>query len=457
MARAAGLNRPGIAPPGRHPFDREIRRLALPALGSLAVEPLYVLTDTAVVGHLGTAQLGGLAIAGTVLTTGFWVFNFLAYGTTAAAARHVGAGELRRAAERGVEAVWLAVALGAVLAVVGALAAGPVVDLFSPSATVRPQAVQYLRISVVGAPAILVALAATGYLRGLQDTTRALAVGLGANALNLVLELIAIYGLGYGLAASAWSTVAAQWVAAVVYLVGLRRTVAAAGATWRPTAAGLRLFVGFGAAMAVRTGAILGAFAVATAVAAHLGDATVAGHQIAFQLWTFLTFSLDALAIAGQAMTGRLLGAGRPDDARAAGRRLLEWGVAGGVAAGLLLLAVRPWVLGVFSDDADVIAVARQATWVVAAAQPVGAVAFVFDGVLLGAGDVRFLAAAMVSAAAVFVPLALAVEHAGGGIVALWLAIAAFITVRAVVNCWRFVDDGWLRPPAARSRRRPSG
>ncbi len=169
--------RTAIVRPGRHPFDREILRLALPALGSLAVEPLYVLTDTAVVGHLGTAQLGGLAVAGTLLTTGFWVFNFLAYGTTAAAARHVGAGDLRRAATRGVEAVWLAVVLGVVLALVGLALAGPLVGLLSPSATVRPQAVRYLRISVLGAPAILVALAATGYLRGLQDTTRALAVG----------------------------------------------------------------------------------------------------------------------------------------------------------------------------------------------------------------------------------------------------------------------------------------
>jgi putative MATE family efflux protein len=441
--------RPALARPGRHPFDREILRLALPALGSLAVEPLYVLTDTAVVGHLGTAQLGGLAVAGTILTTGFWVFNFLAYGTTAAAARHVGAGDLRRAAERGVEAVWLAVALGTLLTLVGLAAAGPVVDLLSPSATVRPHAVQYLRISVFGAPAILVALAATGYLRGLQDTTRALAVGLGANALNLVLELVAIYGLGLGLAASAWSTVIAQWVAAAVYLGGLRGTVGAAGATWRPTAAGLRLFAGFGVTLAVRTGAILGAFTIATAVAARIGDATVAGHQIAFQLWTFLGFSLDALAIAGQAMTGRLLGAGRPADARAAGRRLLAWGVAGGFAAGLLLVAARPWVLPVFSDDADVIGVARQATWVVAAVQPVCSIAFVLDGVLLGAGDVRFLAAAMVTAAAAFVPLALAVERSGRGVVALWLAIAAFMVLRTIANCWRFAGDRWSRAPAA--------
>ena len=438
-----------IARPGRHPLDREILRLALPALGSLAVEPLYVLTDTAVVGHLGTAQLGGLAIAGTILTTGFWVFNFLAYGTTAAAARHLGAGDLRAAADRGVEAVGLALVLGTVVALVGLAAAGPLVGLLSPSAAVRPQAVRYLRIAVAGAPAILVALAATGYLRGLQDTTRALAVGLGANALNLALELIAIYGLGFGLAASAWSTVIAQWLAAAVYLVGIRRTVAAAGATWRPTAAGLRLFAGFGLTMAVRTGSILGAFAVATAVAARIGDATVAGHQIAFQLWTFLTFSLDALAIAGQAMVGRLLGAGRPDEARAAGRRLLEWGLAAGVVAGLVMLAVRPWVLPVFSGDADVVAVARRATWVVAAVQPIGSVTFVLDGVLLGASDIRFLAVAMAASAAAFLPLALVVDRSGAGIVALWLAITAFLVLRTIANCWRFAGDRWTGAAAA--------
>jgi putative MATE family efflux protein len=438
---------PSVARPGRHPFDREILRLALPALGSLAVEPLYVLTDTAVVGHLGTAQLAGLAVAGTVLTTGFWVFNFLAYGTTAAAARHVGAGELRQAAERGVEAVWLAVALGVLVSAAGLVAAGAVVGLFSPSDAVRPRAVQYLRISALGAPAILVALAATGYLRGLQNTTRALVIALGANALNLVLELVAIYGLGYGLAASAWSTVIAQWVAAVAFLVSIRVDVRQAGAGWRPTIAGLRLFATFGVPLAVRTGSILGAFAVATAVAARIGDTTVAGHQIAFQLWTLLTFSLDALAIAGQAMTGRLLGAGRPDEARAAGRRLVEWGVVAGIVAGVVLVVVRPWLLSAFSGDDDVVGVARQATWIVAALQPVGSIAFVLDGVLLGASDVRFLAAAMVAAAAAFVPLALAVERSGRGIVALWLAIGAFIVMRAAANCWRFAGDRWLRAP----------
>jgi putative MATE family efflux protein len=420
-------------------------RLAGPALGSLAVEPLYVLTDTAVVGHLGTEQLGGLAVAGTVLTTGFWIFNFLAYGTTAVVARHYGAGELRAAGSRAVEALWLAVALGTVVALVGLAAARPLVGVFGPDDDVRPYAVQYLRISMAGAPAILVALAATGYLRGLQDTTRTLVVGLGANALNLVLELVAIYGLGLGLAASAWSTVAAQWTAAAVYLAWMLRTVRAAGAARRPTRRGLRLFAGFGVTLAIRTGSILGAFAVATAVASRRSAEVVAGHQIAFQLWTFLGFSIDALAIAGQAMTGRALGAGQPAAARAAGRRLVEWGVLAGVAAGLLLLALRPLVLPVFSPDDEVLAQARRATWIVAAVQPMSAVTFVLDGVLLGAGDVRFLAKAMAAAAAVFVPLALLVAATGAGLVALWLAIAAFLAVRVVLTCWRFAGDDWYQ------------
>jgi putative MATE family efflux protein len=440
--------------PGRHEHDREIGRLAVPALGGLAVEPLYVLTDTAVVGHLGTAQLAGLAVAGTVLTTGFWVFNFLAYGTTAVVARAHGALDHRGAADRAVEALWLAVALGLVLTAVGLAVAGPAVNVFGASDSASPHALQYLKISALGAPAVLVALTGTGYLRGLQNTTTSLAVGLGSNLLNLVIELIAIYGFGLGIAASAWSTVVAQWCAAVVYLAIILTRVRATGASLRPRADGIRIFATFGATLAVRTGALLGAFAVATGVASRISDAALAAHQIAFQLWTFLAFSLDAVAIAGQAMIGRFLGAGDGVEARRAGRRMIEWGVVTGSAAALVVIALRPVLVRLFTSDDLVIAEAETILWVVAAVQLPGSIVFVLDGILVGAGDVRFLAGAMVAASTAFVPLAVIVAWTDRGLVALWLALGVFIAARMAGNLWRFHGHGWIRQATA-TRARP--
>ncbi len=428
---------------GRHEHDREIGRLALPALGGLAVEPLYVLTDTAVVGHLGTPQLAGLAVAGTVLTTGFWICNFLAYGTTAVVARAHGSGDERAAADRAVEALWLAVALGFALTAIGLLVAEPAVEIFGTSDAATPFALQYLKISTLGAPAVLIALTGTGYLRGLQNTTTSLAVGLGSNLLNLVIELIAIYGLGFGIAASAWSTVFAQWCAAIVYLAIIISRVRSTGASLRPRPTGIRIFATLGATLAVRTGALLGAFAVATAVASRISDAALAAHQIAFQLWTFLAFSLDAVAIAGQAMVGRLLGAGDRSEARRAGRRMIEWGVVTGIVAGLVVIALRPFIVRLFSSDQLVIAEAERILWLVAAVQIPGSIVFVLDGILVGAGDVRFLAVAMVGAAVAFVPLALLVAELDRGLVALWCALSVFIAARMIGNLWRFSSPRW--------------
>src|SRR5687768_16922361 len=316
--------------PDLRPIDREILRLAVPALGALDAEPLYLLVDTAVVGHLGTPQLGGLAVAGTVLTTAFFLFNFLAYGTTAAVARLIGADDHRTAAHQAVQGVWLALAIGVVLLAAGVTFAPAAVGLFGATDAVRDNAIVYLRIAALGAPAVLLALVGVGYLRGLQDTTRTLAVAVGSNVLNLVLELTLIYGLGMGIAASAAATVVAQYAAAAAYVVVVLRNVQAAGVGLRPDARRLRALVVVGRDLFVRTGSLLAALAVATGVASRLGAVDLGAHQIAFQLWSFLALVLDAIAIAGQAMIGRFLGAGAADDARAAGWRMVQWGIGAG-------------------------------------------------------------------------------------------------------------------------------
>ncbi|HVW33687.1 MAG TPA: MATE family efflux transporter [Acidimicrobiia bacterium] len=431
------------APPGRHPADREILRLAVPALGALAAEPLYILTDTAVVGHLGTPQLGGLAVAGTVLTTAFSLFNFLSYGTTAAVARAAGAGRSEQSAHNAVQSLWLATVIGVGLGLVGLLGAPVLVGLMGPSAPVRPNALLYLRISALGLLPVMLGLVGVGYLRGLQDTLTPLKIALGANAANLVLEVVAIYGLGMGLAASAWATVLAQIGAAVVFCRHIARHARAGDVSWRPDPATLRTLVVIGRDLFLRTGSLLAALAVATAVASRLGTAPLGAHQIAFQLWSFLALSLDAVAIAAQAMVGRLLGAGDVEGARSASRRMVEWGLLAGVVLGGVVALLRPVLVPLFSDDPAVVRQARDVLWVVAALQPLNAIVFVLDGVLIGAGDLRFLAGAMVAAFVVFLPAAVLAGVAGGTLLWLWGAVTVLMLGRLAGVAWRFAGNSW--------------
>jgi putative MATE family efflux protein len=441
-----------MLPVRRSPHDREIVRLALPALGALAAEPLYILVDTAIVGHLGTNPLAGLAVAGTVLTATFAIFNFLAYSTTGAAARQVGAGNRRAAAEIGIDGMWLAAGLGLVLVVLGVTLAPVVVDVMGASARVHPFAETYLRISILGAPALLLTLAGAGYLRGLQDTRTTLVIAVASNAFNLVIEIVFVYGLDLGIAGSAWGTVLAQYGAALAYIAITARAVRREHASVRPQAAGILETASTGGRLVIRTGSLLAAFLAATAIASRIGDDDVAAHQIAFQLFLFLGLSLDALAIAGQAMVGRFLGAEDADEARAAARRMLEWGVAVGVVFGVLLAVLRPVIVPLFTPDADVQDLALQVLLILAAMQPLNAVVFVLDGILIGAGDVTYLAAAMlVATLGVFAPAAAAVLVFDGGLLWLWGALALWMGARLVGMAPRFAGSRWQVTGAVRA------
>ena len=418
--------------------------MALPAFGALAAEPLYVLADTAIVGHLGTRPLAGLAVAGTLLTVAFGIFNFLAYSTTAAVARRIGAGDRKKAAEQGVDGLWLALALGIALTVVGLAVAPSVVRAMGASARIRPDALTYLRISLLGAPAVLIALAGTGYLRGCQDTRTPLAIQLGANVGNLFLEIVFVFGLHLGIAGSAWGTVIAQLGAAGAYLFIVKRAATVEHASLRPDRAGIRAAAIVGSTLVVRTGALLTAFLVSTSIASRIGDAQVAAHEIAFQIWNFLALSLDAIAIAGQAIIGRSLGAGDREGTRAAARRMIEWGVMAGIVLGGAVAIASPALAAAFTHDSLVRNEALPILWIVAAMQPMNGVVFVLDGVLIGAGESRYLALAMLGATATFVPAALAVDALGGGLVALWGALTLFMVARLVGMGRRYLGDHWL-------------
>ncbi|AYN40457.1 MATE family efflux transporter [Streptomyces dangxiongensis] len=434
----------------RRQHDRAIVALAVPAFGALVAEPLFVLADSAIVGHLGTAQLAGLGVASALLTTAVSVFVFLAYATTAAVSRRLGAGDLQAAIRQGMDGIWLALLLGAaVIAVVLPLAPG-IVDLFGASATAAPYATTYLRISSLGIPAMLGVLAATGVLRGLHDTRTPLYVAVGGFVANAGLNLALVYGAGLGIAGSAWGTVIAQCGMAAVYLAVVVRGARRHGASLRPDAAGIRASARAGVPLLVRTLSLRAIIMIATAVAARLGDADIAAHQITLSLWNLLAFALDAIAIAGQAIIGRYLGADDAEGAREACRRMIQWGIATGVVLGLLVVAARPLFLPLFTSDPVVQDVALPALLLVALSQPVCGIVFVLDGVLMGAGDGPYLAWAMVVTLAVFAPVALLVPALGGGLTAIWAAMALMMTVRMLTLWLRTRSGRWIVTGAAR-------
>ncbi|MGV9287930.1 MATE family efflux transporter [Streptomyces sp. NPDC003719] len=434
----------------RRRHDREIVALAVPAFGALVAEPLFVMADSAIVGHLGTAQLAGLGIASALLTTAVSVFVFLAYATTAAVARRVGAGDLQSAIRQGMDGIWLALLLGAAVIAVVLPTAPSLVDLFGASETAAPYAVTYLRISSLGIPAMLVVLASTGVLRGLQDTRTPLYVAVAGFVANAVLNVALVYGAGLGIAGSAWGTVIAQLGMAAVYLGVVIRGARRHGASLRPDATGIRASAQAGVPLLVRTLSLRAILMIATAVAARLGDADIAAHQIILSLWSLLAFALDAIAIAGQAIIGRYLGAGDTRGAREACRRMVEWGIAVGFLLGLLVVLARPAFLPLFTSDSSVKDTALPALVIVALSQPVCGVVFVLDGVLMGAGDGPYLAWAMLLTLAVFTPAALLVPVLGGGLTALWGAMTLMMTMRMLTLWWRTRSGHWIVTGATR-------
>ncbi len=428
----------------RHPHDREIVRLAVPAFGALVAEPLFLLTDSAIVGHLGTPQLAGLGVAGALLATAVSVCVFLAYGTTASVARRIGAGDPGGALALGVDGMWLAAGLGALLAAAGLAAAGPLIEAFGTSSGAAPYALTYLRLSLPGLPAMLVVLAATGVLRGLQDTVTPLVVASVGAAVNISLNLLLVYGAGLGIAGSALGTVATQVGSAAAVATVVVRGARRHGASLRPDLSGIRAAGTAGLPLLMRTVTLRAALLVMTYVATAQGTVSIAAHQVAFTIWMLLALALDAVAIAGQAIVGRYLGAADVAGTRSATRRMIQWGAAAGVLLGLIVVALRVVYVPLFTADPAVRDLLGSVLLVAAVAQPVCGVVFTLDGVLIGAGDGRYLAVAGTVALVAFLPLAATVSGTGGGLVALWWAFDGFLVARLATLLWRERSDAWL-------------
>lgn len=438
----------------RHPHDGEIVRLALPALGALVAEPLFLLADSAIVGHLGTPQLAALGIASTVLATLVNVSIFLAYGTTAAVARRLGANDVAGALRSGRDGCWLAIIVGLATLAIGWPLTPWVVSLFGSSAGVADHAEIYLRVSLLGIPSMLLVLAATGVLRGLQDTRTPLYVA-GAGAVsNVALNIVLVYGFDLGIAGSAIGTVIAQTGMAAVFVRVVARAARAHAVSLRPHWAGVWASFGAGFPLIVRTAALRVALIVVTVVATGLGTAELAAHQVVFTTWTLLALVLDAVAIAAQALVGKALGANDADEARAITRRMVQWGWLAGIALAIVVVLVG-WVYArLFTSDPDVQSLIVAALIVAAVMQPLAGWVFVLDGVLIGAGDGRYLAWASVLSTCAFVPVALAVAaldlSGTAGIVALWGAIGVWMVARVITLALRERKGDWAVTGAVR-------
>jgi MATE family, multidrug efflux pump len=431
--------------PGQTATFQRIAALALPALVVLAAEPLYLLVDTAVVGHLGRVPLAGLAIGGTLLAVTAWLGTVLAYGTTGRAARSFGAGSRRTAVEEGVQASWLALSAGLVMLAVIQLSAGPLTRALAGDPEVAAAAQTWLRIASLGIPFILLVFAGNGWMRGVQETRRPLLFVLGANILSAVLCPLLVYPAGLGLTGSAVANVAAQVAGGSLFLRALVRE----GTPLRPRWKLLRKQLVLGRDLLVRGVTFQICFLSATAVAARFGAASVAAHQIGLQLWMFTALALDAIAIAAQSLVGAALGSGDVGAARHTATRIAWIGALCGLAFAVVIGALAAVLPQLFTSDAAVIDQAHVVwPWFVGML-PLGGIVFALDGVFIGAGDARYLRnMIIISGLCAFLPVIWLSLRQNWGLSGIWAGLSLFVALRLVALLWRLRNDAWAVPGA---------
>jgi MATE family multidrug resistance protein len=412
--------------------DREILRLAVPALAGLAADPLVSLIDTAFVGQLGRVPLGALGVNTSIFSMTFVVFNFLAYGTTPRVGRAVGDGDRAEAGRAVVRALTLAVLAGTGALIALQLLAGPLLRLMGAGAELMGPALAYLRIRALAGPALLLITASHGAFRGYQDTRTPMIVTIGFNVVNAGLDPLFIFGFGWGLAGAAAATAIAQWLGALAFLgllLGTRREALGVPLAW-PSLRSLVPFLKVGRDLLVRTGSLVGTMTLATAVAARVGTAAVAAHQVAHQLWLFLALVVDALAVAAQALVSKHLGAEAPDAARAVSDRLVRWGLAVGGGLGLGFFLLRPVLPTFFTDDPATVRALLDVYLFVALLQPLNGLVFVGDGIYMGAEEFPYLAKAMTGTALAAAGVLALVLPMGWGLTGVWWGIATLMVGR---------------------------
>lgn len=429
------------------PHDRPILDLAVPALAGLAADPLVSLVDTAFVGQLGPVPLAALGINASVFSMTFVIFNFLAYGTTPRVGRAVGHGDREEASRVVMRALLLAVLAGAVALALLQGFARPILRVMGAGDELMEPALTYLRIRACAGPAVLLITASHGAFRGYQDTRTPMKVTIWFNILNAALDPILIFGLDWGLAGAATATVVAQWTGAVTFLVLLlhRRREALGIRPLVPRLRSLGAFLTIGRDLFIRTSALVGTMTLATAIATRIGTTAVAAHQVAAQLWLFLALLVDALAVSGQALVSKHLGAGDEDAARSVANRLLQWGAGVGVALGLAFYALQPVLPDFFTDDPATVAAVLAIFPFVALLQPLNGVVFVWDGLYMGAEAFGYLAKAMLLSAGAAAVVLLLARPLGWGLPGVWWGITTLMAVRLVTLAIPYARGTLLR------------
>lgn len=421
--------------------DRDIIRLALPALGALAAEPTYLLVDTAVVGHLGTVQLAALGLAATFLASMFWLFNFLANATTTQIANAYGADQRDLIGTIAAQAVWLAIGIGVALTVLGVVFAGGIVDILQAHGKVAEHAEVYIRISAIGSTFVMLALAGQGWARGVQRMDVPLKILVASNVLNIVLEILFIYGFGWGIAGSAWGTVIAQAVAAIAFVVWMRGTLAH---HMRVVRERMRPLIRVGGDLFVRTGLMLLCFNGINALLAKQGATPLAANQVLFQLMIFLALVMDSVAISGQTLIGRELGAAAAQSALAYARRVTALSFYAGLVLAALLSLGHSQLPHVFTNDAAVIHEVARVWWLFVVYVLFSSFVYGWDGVLLGGGDSRAMMLIMIGSTAVCLPTAyVLIDDPLDAIVGAWIAFSVLNFARLIGNGWRVRSGRW--------------
>ncbi|WP_433656672.1 MATE family efflux transporter [Nocardia sp. CA-128927] len=428
------------AGPGR------ILRLAVPTLGVLVAEPIYLLFDLAVVGRLGALALAGLAVGGLILAQTSSQLTFLSYGTTARAARKHGAGDERGAVAEGVQATWLAIAVGVLILVLVQAFAVPLTSAIAGGGEIATEALEWVRIALFGVPLILISMAGNGWLRGVQETRRPLIYVVAGLAVSGVLCPVLVHGLlgapRLELPGSAVANVAGQLVMAGLFLNALVRERVSLAPHWSVMRAQLVL----GRDLIVRSLAFQACFVSAAAVAARFGAASVAAHQLVLQLWNFLALTLDALAIAAQTLVGAALGAGDAPGARALARRVTGWSEVFALALAACFAAGAGLIPKLFTDDPAVLDRTHVTWWFFVCIIPVAGIVFALDGVLLGAGDAAYLRTTTLGSALLgFLPAIWLSLVFDWGIAGIWSGLVAFMLLRLVAVSWRAWSGRWAR------------
>jgi len=418
---------------------------------AIASEPILSLADTAMIGHLGVEPLAARAIAGALFAGIHWIFSFLAFGTTTLVAHHYGANEPWRCGEMTFHALFLALVSGIAIALCGLFLAPLLFSLMGAEESVRALGISYFRIRILALPFLFLFYAAVGFLRGIQNTRLPMRIAFMVNGLNILLDYLWIYGkAGFpalGLTGAAWASVAAQAIGGILCLklfffssyterYGLRSQALSPRQL-------LPLFR-IGHEIALRTAALQLALIFATAMASRMSAVLLASHEIAIQLWLLISYTIDGLAVAGQALVAKYLGGHRADRSYDVGKRLILWGLGTGLLFAATYLSLKQPLIALFTKSPEVIDTLRGIFFLLVFFQPLNGIVFVLDGVLIGASDTRFLMWAMlIGSLGIFIPISWLSLQLGWGLTGLWIGFTLFMAWRLATNLLRFSNRRW--------------